>query len=294
MKHPVIPIAVQVKGAVQGSSQQRKREAPKGRRVDATALTQVQSLLGDELRRRDLLIEHLHKIQDRFGHLSAAHLAALAQEMRLAQTEVYEVASFYHHFDVVKEGQEAPAALTVRVCDGLSCEMAGARDLLERLPAMLGAEVRVLAAPCIGRCEQAPAVVVGQHPVPRASCEDVVAAVQAKAVLDTADASIGLSAYRAGGGYATLQACSAGKRDVEAVIATLEASGLRGLGGAGFPAAVRAPSRPGAHRRLFWPSEHHRGGVGPLAVSWRTAALAPVGPGLRGGGAGFGGCAGGG
>ena len=117
----------------------------------------------------DLLIEHLHKIQDHFGHLSAAHLAALAQEMRLAQTEVYEVATFYHHFDVVKEGEAAPAALTVRVCDGLSCEMAGARDLLARLPALLGREVRVIAAPCIGRCEQAPAAVVGQNPVPNAT-----------------------------------------------------------------------------------------------------------------------------
>src|SRR6185369_11394965 len=112
--------------------------------------------LGDEPRRSDLLIEHLHKIQDRFGHLSSAHLAALAEEMKLAQAEVYEVATFYHHFDVVKEGEAAPPALTVRVCDGLSCEMAGARDLLARLPALLGSEVRVIAAPCIGRCEQAP------------------------------------------------------------------------------------------------------------------------------------------
>src|SRR4051794_40056071 len=118
MNHPVIPIAVQ------GASKERKRQAPKGRRVDPVALAEVQALLGFASRQRDLLIEHLHKIQDHYGCLSAAHLAALAQEMRLAQTEVYEVATFYHHFDVVKEGDTAPPALTVRVCDGLSCEMA--------------------------------------------------------------------------------------------------------------------------------------------------------------------------
>ena len=144
---------------------QRKREAPKGRVVDPAALAEVQRLLGSASRARDLLIEHLHKLQDHFGHVSARHLAALAREMGLAQTEVYEVATFYHHFDVVKEGEAAPAALTVRVCDGLSCEMAGAGGLLARLPALLGPEVRVIAAPCIGRCEQAPAVAVGQHAV---------------------------------------------------------------------------------------------------------------------------------
>ena len=128
-------------------------------------------LLGDEPRRPDLLIEHLHKLQDSFGCLSAAHLAALAQEMRLAQTEVYEVASFYHHFDIVKEGEAAPPALTVRVCDSLSCELAGARELLAKLPALLGQEVRVIAAPCVGRCEQAPVAVVGQNAVPHASCD---------------------------------------------------------------------------------------------------------------------------
>jgi len=171
----VIPIAVEGDNA----ARQRKRQAPKGRRVDAAALRDVQALLGDAPRRRDLLIEYLHKIQGRYGHLSTAHLAALAQELRLAQTEVYEVASFYHHFDIVKEGQAAPPALTVRVCDGLSCEMAGARDLLARLPALLGTAVRVIAAPCIGRCEQAPAVVVGQGALAQADCAAVVAAVAA-------------------------------------------------------------------------------------------------------------------
>ena len=216
-------------------SKLRKRQAPRGRRVDPGALEAVQRLLGDESRQRDLLIEHLHKIQDSFGYLSSAHLAALAQEMRLAQTEVYEVATFYHHFDIVKEGDAAPAALTVRVCDGLSCEMAGARDLLARLPALLGKEVRVIAAPCIGRCEQAPAVAVGQTAVPNASCEKVKAQVVAIPTRDLPECHIDHAGYQAGGGYALLKACDAGERDVESIITTLEHSGLRGLGGAGFP-----------------------------------------------------------
>jgi formate dehydrogenase len=234
MNHPVIPIAVQ------GASRQRKREAPKGRRADPQALREVQDLLGDMPRRRDLLIECLHKIQDACGALSAAHLAALAQELKLAQSEVYEVATFYHHFDVLQDGENkgeaAPASLTVRVCAGLSCEMAGAEALLDKLPAILGTEVRVQAAPCVGRCEQAPAVLVGQHPVPRATAETVLAKVKAKETTDVHTNHDGLDAYRAKGGYALLRDCAEGRRDVESVIAALEASGLRGLGGAGFPA----------------------------------------------------------
>jgi formate dehydrogenase beta subunit len=214
----------------------RKREAPKGRQVDPQAAREVDALLGDASRARDLLIEHLHKIQDRYGHLSAAHLAALAREMSLAQTEVYEVATFYHHFDVVKEGQAAPAPLTVRVCDGLSCEMAGAKDLLAKLPALLGREVRVIAAPCVGRCEQAPAAVVGQHPVAHADAQTVAAKVAARETTHRIDGHIGLAAYEAQGGYRLLKRCIAGELDVELVIGTMENSGLRGLGGAGFPA----------------------------------------------------------
>ncbi|MEO8123360.1 MAG: NAD(P)H-dependent oxidoreductase subunit E, partial [Burkholderiales bacterium] len=192
-------------------------------------------LLGEAPRRRDMLIEYLHLLQDRFGHLSADHLAALAQEMRLAQTEVYEVATFYHHFDVVREGETAPPALTVRVCDSLSCAMAGARDLLARLPAILGANVRVIAAPCIGRCEQAPAVVVGQNPLARATCESVEAAVNAGRTTVEPMGFIDLTAYEAAGGYALLKSCVAGGRDIDDIVKTLSDSGLRGLGGAGFP-----------------------------------------------------------
>jgi formate dehydrogenase len=229
MNHPVIPIATQ------GPSRQRKREAPKGRRVDPQALADVQAALGDAPRRRDLLIEHLHKIQDRYGALSAPHLAALAQELKLAQSEVYEVATFYHHFDVLRDGEDAPPALTVRVCAGLSCELAGARDLLDRLPAILGTDVRVLAAPCIGRCDGAPAALVGQRPVTGATVDAVLAA-SAGDTTDVHAGHIDYTAYREAGGYRLLRACRAGRFDPESVIVTLMASGLRGLGGAGFPA----------------------------------------------------------
>jgi formate dehydrogenase beta subunit len=245
MNTRVIPIAL---SAVE-DSRQRKRQAPKGRRVTPAALDDVQRLLGQASRQREFLIEHLHKIQDRFGHLSAAHLAALAQEMRLAQTEVFEVASFYHHFDIVKEGGIAPPALTVRVCDGLPCEMAGAADLLQRLPALLGKDVRVIAAPCIGRCEQAPAALVGQCAVPNAGCQAVLDQIGANSTRPLAQGHIDYAAYQAAGGYALLKACDAGARDADAVIRTLEDSGLRGLGGAGFPAGrkwriVRAEAAP--------------------------------------------------
>jgi formate dehydrogenase beta subunit len=229
MNHPVIPIATQ------GPSRQRKREAPKGRRVDPQALSEVLAALGDAPRRRDLLIEHLHTIQDRYGALSAAHLAALAQELKLAQSEVYEVATFYHHFDVLRDGEDAPPALTVRVCTGLSCELAGARDLLDRLPAILGTAVRVLAAPCIGRCDGAPAALVGQRPVTGANVDTVLAAC-AGAATDAHTGHIDYDAYRAAGGYRLLRACEDGHMDPESTIVTLMASGLRGLGGAGFPA----------------------------------------------------------
>jgi len=280
MNHPIIPITVQ------GSTRQRKRQAPKGRRVDPQALLEVQWALGDASRQADLLIEHLHKIQDRFGSLSAAHLAALAQEMKLAQTEVYEVATFYHHFDVVKEGDDAPAALTVRVCDGLSCEMAGARELLAKLPSILGKQVRVVAAPCIGRCEQAPAAVVGQHPVPFASCETVADKVSAGQVTHVPEDFIGYRQYREQGGYALLRECVSGARELESVIKTMEDSGLRGLGGAGFPAGrkwriVRAEAgprlmavnidegEPGTFKdRVYLERDPHRFLEGALIAAW--------------------------
>ena len=182
----------------------RARGTPKGRSVQPQALEEVRALLGDAPRRRDLLIEHLHRIQDRYGHLSAARLAALAEEMRLSMAEVYEVATFYHHFDVVKEGEPAPPALTVRVCDSIACEMAGAQDLLHKLPAILGKEVRVIPAPCVGRCEVAPCVVVHQNPVGNATVDKVHAAVGNKSLTCPATPYLDYATYRSAGGYRLL------------------------------------------------------------------------------------------
>jgi formate dehydrogenase beta subunit len=211
------------------------RGKPKGRVVEQDALAQVQRLLGDEPRRRDLLIEHLHKIQDKFGHIAAAHIVALAREMKLAMTEVYEVASFYHHFDIVKDGDTPPPALTVRVCDSLSCELGGANTLLVELKRALGDGVRVIPAPCVGRCEQAPVAVVGQNPVANATADSVCALVGANKTKCPTGQYIGYAEYCSQGGYTIATECFAGKRDAEDLIKVMEHSGLRGLGGAGFP-----------------------------------------------------------
>ncbi|WP_367395071.1 NADH-ubiquinone oxidoreductase-F iron-sulfur binding region domain-containing protein [Cupriavidus sp. Agwp_2] len=222
-----------------GLGRQRKRRQPKGRQVDAAALAEVRVALGDLPRRRDLLIEHLHCINDRYGQLAMPHLVALASELRLSMTEVYEVASFYHHFDVVREDADghiaAPPALTVRVCEGIACELAGAQALIDKLPALLGADVRVVAAPCIGRCEKAPAALVGQNPVDGATAATVADAVQEKAVRHVPEPHIDYDAYRAAGGYGLLRSLADGTLDPAAVLCTMEDSGLRGLGGAGFP-----------------------------------------------------------
>ena len=266
------------------------KSTPKGRQVDSAALAEVRALLADAPRRRDLLIEHLHRINDRHGCLSAAHLAALAQEMRLSQTEVYEVATFYHHFEVVKEGELAPPALTVRVCDSLSCELAGAQGLLQRLPAALGKPVRVVAAPCVGRCEVAPCVVVGQNPVPNATVESVQSAVARKQVTCAVPKAIGYAAYRKAGGYRLIADCLAGKRTRDEITKVMEDSQLRGLGGAGFPAgrkwrivaAERAPrlmavnideGEPGTFKdRYFLERDPHRFLEGMLVAAWCAGA----------------------
>src|SRR5258705_13269689 len=274
-------------------SARKKRGNPKGRAVDTQALSDVQALLGNAPRRRDLLIEYLHKIQDKYGCIRAPHLVALARELNLATTEVYEVATFYHHFDVVKEGDIAPPAHTVRVCDSLSCELAGAQTLLKQLKSTLGPNVRVIAAPCVGRCEQAPVAVIGQNPIAQATVERVKTEVAAKRTLCPVAKYITYDAYRKKGGYDLAVECLAGKRDAEDILKTMEASGLRGLGGAGFPAGrkwrilrgERKPrlmainideGEPGTFKdRYYLERDPHRFLEGTLIAAW-TAQISEV------------------
>ena len=244
----------------------KRRSKLKGRQVDEVALAEVRALLGAKPVdgwQRDRLIEHLHLLNDCHLGLHERHLVALARETNVPMAEVYEVATFYHHFEVLHDGESAPA-LTVRVCDGLSCEMAGAQDLLQRLPALLGAAVKVIAAPCVGRCEQAPVAIVHQCPVVRADAAAVLAAVHGaqtrhpaaaggasftpaslaeRSVGEQGDASTGVApafvdyeTYCAAGGYALAAEAINGLRSADDLIQALDDSGLRGLGGAGFPA----------------------------------------------------------
>src|SRR3984885_13885223 len=230
----------------------RPRRTPKGRQVDPTALEEVQALLTDRSRRRDLLIEHLHLIQDKYGYISAAHLAALAAEMKLAQTEVYEVATFYAHFDVVKEGETPPPPVTVRVCDSLSCALAGSEHLLAALPKKLGPGVRVVRAPCMGACDRAPACAVGHVQVLDADVAKVAAVAAKPAHAHAYPTPTAFDAYVSVGGYALLKACIGGARTRDHIFKAVSDAGLRGLGGAGFPTGrkwslVRAEPAP----RLF-------------------------------------------
>jgi formate dehydrogenase beta subunit len=225
-----------------GKGERRGRITARGRQVQPEALDDVRGLLGDRPRRRNLLIEFLHLIQDRFGHISAPHVAALAEELRLAQTEVYEVATFYHHFDVVKEGETPPPRVTVRVCDSLSCALSGAHGLLAELRATADpTAARVIPAPCMGACSHAPAVMVGRRRIEPATAEAVRAVVAAGDLAPILPEPMGLEAYVAGGGYrlyrrlAGLDAASPDSGPSVGLLAALNDSGLRGLGGAGFP-----------------------------------------------------------
>jgi NADH:ubiquinone oxidoreductase subunit F (NADH-binding)/NADH:ubiquinone oxidoreductase subunit E len=280
----VIPIAPAA------ATKKRKRQAPKGRQVTPAALAEVEALIGPPPWRHDLLIEYLHLINDRYRQLGAPHMAALAKLLGLAQTEVYEVATFYHHFDVVKENPDGslptPPALTVRVCDGLSCELGGAKQLLEKLPALLGREVRVIPAPCVGRCEQAPVAVVHQKPIPNATLEAVRAEVLAGHFTDSPGSYIDFDAYAKEGGYSLLRDCMEHRRDLESVLKTMEDSGLRGLGGAGFPTGRKwrivrgeaAPrmmavnideGEPGTFKdRVYLERDPHRFLEGMLIAAW--------------------------
>ena len=215
------------------------RKTPKGRQFIDLALKEVRNLLGNRPRHSDLLIEFLHLIQDRYGHLSSAHLRALAEEMRLSQTEVYEVASFYAHFDVVKENEDIPPELTIRVCDSLSCELAGAEKLKKTLQEGLDpARVRVLRAPCMGRCDTAPTLELGHNHIDYATFEKVEKAINLN---DTHFHMVDyetLVDYEKRGGYSELKSLRS-NGNWEEVQEKISSSGLRGLGGAGFPSGKK-------------------------------------------------------
>jgi formate dehydrogenase beta subunit len=218
-----------------GAGRRRAKSTPKGRQVDPTAAHEIELLLGDRPRRRDLLIEYLHLIQDKYRQISAAHLAALADEMKLAFAEVFETATFYAHFDVVKEGEPNMAPLTIRVCDSLTCAMLGAEKLLSELQSGAGPGVRVVRAPCVGRCDTAPAVEVGHHFVDHASTASVLAAVQGGDIHAHLPDYVDYDAYVAQGGYQLLQRLRSGTLKKEDLLKALDDASLRGLGGAGFP-----------------------------------------------------------
>jgi formate dehydrogenase len=218
-----------------GGGRKRAKATPKGRQVDPTAAHEIEVLLGDRPRRRDLLIEHLHLIQDTYHQISAAHLAALADEMKLSFAEVFETATFYAHFDVVKEGEADVAPLTIRVCDSLTCAMLGAEKLLQQLQGAAGPGIRVVRAPCVGRCDTAPAAEVGHHFVDHATVDNVLAAVKRGDTHAHLPDYIDYDAYVAGGGYALLNRLRSGELAKEDLLKALDDASLRGLGGAGFP-----------------------------------------------------------
>ena len=236
------PLDIELSGAPKGvwkSGKGKGRHTPKGRQFTDEAQAEIYRLLEDRPRRRDLLIEFLHLIQDEHGHISADHIAALAVEMRISQAEIYETATFYAHFDVVKEGEAPPPALTIRVCDSLSCEMAGARQLQKALEDGLDpSEVRVVRAPCMGRCDTAPVLEIGHNHIDHATPEKVQAAITANDTHAHLPDYETFAAYEANGGYATLKDLR-DSGDWEKVQEDVLSSGLRGLGGAGFPSGKK-------------------------------------------------------
>ncbi len=274
-----------------GKGRKRGLSQRKGRQVAAQALDEIRTLLADRSRQRDQLIEYLHLIQDSYNQLSAVHLAALASEMRLALAEVYEVASFYAHFDIAKDG-EAPHKLTIRVCDSLSCELMGAQELVADLTRAAAEGIRVVRAPCMGRCERAPVAEVGHNHITQATVEAVNEAVEAGHTQPGIPSYIGFDAYEEGGGYSLLRACIGGKRAIDDIISTLEDSSLRGFGGAGFPTGRKwriVGAEPGPHLmavnadegepgtfkdRFYMESDPHRFLEGMLIAAWAIAAEA--------------------
>jgi formate dehydrogenase len=275
-----------------GSGRRRSPAFHKGREPDPGARDEIAALLGDRSREPDLLIEYLHLIQDTYGYLSADHLQALAAEMRLAMAEVYEVASFYAHFDIVLDDETPPPPVTVRVCDSLTCACAGGAALLEMLPGKLGADVRIVRAPCMGRCDTAPVAEVGHRHVDNADADSIAALVQGGDRHPDVPDHVRCDEYMKEGGYTLLRDCLAGKRSADDVISAMQDSGLRGLGGAGFPAGqkwrfVRAEAgarllavnadegEPGTFKdRYYLERDPHRFLEGMLIAAWAIEAQA--------------------
>ena len=218
-----------------GKGRKRAKATPKGRQIDPTAAHEIETLLGDRPRRRDLLIEHLHLIQDKYHQISAGHLAALADEMKLSFAEVFETATFYAHFDIVKEGEPDVPPLTIRVCDSLTCALLGGEKLLHDLQSSTGPGIRVVRAPCVGRCDSAPAAEVGHNFVDHAGVESVMAAAKRGDTHVHLPDYVGYDAYLAGGGYELLKRLQRGDLSRDDLLKALDDASLRGLGGAGFP-----------------------------------------------------------
>lgn len=272
--------------ATRSDKSRRKRARPKGRHVESAAREAVQEVLGNTPRSRAMLLECLHLLNDRYGCLYASHLVALAAELRLSMTEVHEVATFYHHFTVVKDPEFKPAEVTVRVCDSITCAMHGASDLIASLKDTLGEGVRVQVVPCVGRCQDAPVAICGQNPLPRATVDTVVRAVEQKQTGPEPLQPVGYAEYRRADGYALWRQCVQGERTRESVIQAMEVSSLRGLGGAGFPTGRKwhlvaqepAPrivainldeGEPGTFKdRYFLETDPHRFLEGTLIAAW--------------------------
>ena len=278
-----------------GSGQGRRKGRPflKGRQIDPAALAEVKNTLGHRPRKRELLIEHLHLFQDRFGHLSLAHLTALAHEMKMAMAEVYEVATFYAHFDVVRENESPPPAVTLRVCDSLTCSMFGAERILSDLNTSLDNDFRVVRAPCIGACDKAPVAAVGHNLIENVNSEKLIATAKAALSNKLPHREINpirLDEYLELGGYKVLKECLSGQRTQQDLIEELGKSALRGLGGAGFPTSkkwdlVRANNgrkalavngdegEPGTFKdRLYLENDPHRTLEGMLIAAWAVGA----------------------
>ncbi|MGH7118757.1 MAG: NAD(P)H-dependent oxidoreductase subunit E [Acetobacteraceae bacterium] len=272
--------------SVDFARRERKRAQTKGRQIDPAALAAVRGVLGDIPRRRDMMLECLHRINDRYGCLRLEHLAALAAELRLSMTEVYEVASFYHHFNIIRDPGVEPPALTVRVCDSVTCAMFGADKLVQSLEGKLGSNVRIERVSCVGRCADAPVVICGQKPITGATGERVTEAVRAHDVAPERLTPVTYAEYRRGGGYKTWIECTSGKRSRELVVKAMEDSTLRGLGGAGFPAGRKwrlvgkepgprvvainiDEGEPGTFKdRYFLERDPHRFLEGTLIAAW--------------------------